>query len=90
MSLLYISVFEIDGAKKWGLFYKDEKGKINELSEDFKQVVFDSESEAYLHLFSENLIIKNESHFATRFNPNNNVRLLIFFSSIPLHMPYIF
>ena len=45
MSTLYVLSVEENGEKKWGLFYDDEKGRQN-LTEDFKPLFFDSESEA--------------------------------------------
>ena len=41
MSRLYVSEYEDNGMKKWGLFYDDERG-IQHLSEDFKKVSFDT------------------------------------------------
>ena len=45
MSLLYVSSFEENAKTRWGIFYVDSKG-IQHLSEDFKNVSFDTEDEA--------------------------------------------
>ena len=45
MSRLFISPFEDDGIRKWGLFYEDVKGT-QHLTEDFKPVAFDMEDQA--------------------------------------------
>lgn len=45
MTKLYISSY-IDGANnRWGLFYEDEKG-VQQLTEDFKPLVFETEDQA--------------------------------------------
>ena len=46
MSKVYILAIEDNGIKKWGLFYEDKKGNKQHLTEDFKQLVFDTEAEA--------------------------------------------
>lgn len=46
MSKVYISEFEDNGIKKWGLFYENQKGIKQHLTESFKQVTFDTEAEA--------------------------------------------
>ena len=52
MFKVYVSAFEGNGIKKWGLFYKDKKGNIQHLTEDFKQLVYDTEAEAKAKLDS--------------------------------------
>ena len=44
MFKVYVSAFEDNGIKKWGLFYKDKKGNIQHLTEDFKPLVSVGES----------------------------------------------
>ncbi len=46
MTKVHVSVFEDSGIKKWGLFYEDKKGNKQHLTEDFKQLVYDTEAEA--------------------------------------------
>lgn len=46
MFRIYVSGFEDNGLKKWGLFYEDKKGIKQHLSEDFRKIVFDTETEA--------------------------------------------
>ncbi len=52
MSNLYLACFNDNGIKKWSLFYDDIKGVKQALYEDFKQVAFDTESEAQAKLDS--------------------------------------
>ena len=52
MFKVYVSAFEGNGIKKWGLFYKDKKGNIQHLTEDFRQLVYDTEAEAKAKLDS--------------------------------------
>lgn len=42
---LYIAPFDENGHDRWGLFYDDSKGR-HALTEDFKQVSFETENEA--------------------------------------------
>ena len=46
MSAIYLMEFENNSIKHYGLFYDDEKGNRQPLYEDFKQVSFESETEA--------------------------------------------
>ena len=46
MFRVHVSPFEENGIKKWGLFYEDKKGNKQHLTEDFKQLVFDTEADA--------------------------------------------
>lgn len=46
MFRVYVSSFEDNGIKKWGLFYEDKKGNRKHLTENFKPLVFDTETEA--------------------------------------------
>ncbi len=45
MTKLYISSYKDGLNNRWGLFYEDEKG-IQQLTEDFKPVMFDTEDQA--------------------------------------------
>ena len=45
MTNLYISSYTDGSNKRWGLFYEDEKG-VQQLTEDFKPVAFDTEDQA--------------------------------------------
>ena len=45
MSKLYVESYDSEEGIKWGLFYEDAKGK-QHLTEDFKQLSFESEEEA--------------------------------------------
>jgi len=46
MSKVYMSELEDEGQKKYGLFYEDKRGIKQHLTEDFKEIVFDTEAEA--------------------------------------------
>lgn len=46
MSKVYALEIEDDGITKWGLFYEDQKGNTQHLTEDFKKLVFDTEADA--------------------------------------------
>ena len=50
MKDLYISEFEQNGEKRWGLFYGNDKGEDVALFEDFKQVFFETREEALAKL----------------------------------------
>ena len=45
MFKLYVSTFEDEGMLKWGLFYEDARG-IQQLTEDFKPISYDTEEAA--------------------------------------------
>ena len=46
MFKVYVSSFEDNGIKKWGLFYEDKKGNTQHLTENFKHLTFETEAEA--------------------------------------------
>lgn len=46
MFKVYVSACEDNGITKWGLFYEDKKDHKQHLTEDFKPLIFDTESEA--------------------------------------------
>ncbi|SCX09612.1 hypothetical protein SAMN02910339_01368 [Lachnospiraceae bacterium YSD2013] len=46
MSNIYISSFDEDSLRKWGLFYDDIRGNRQKLTENFKHLAFDTEQEA--------------------------------------------
>ena len=46
MSKVYALEIEDDGITKWGLFYEDQKGNTQHLTEGFKKLVFDTEADA--------------------------------------------
>lgn len=46
MFRVYVSEFMDKGIKKWGLFYEDKRGNRQHLTEDFKHLVFDTETDA--------------------------------------------
>lgn len=46
MSKVYMMSYEDDGKTRWGLFYDDAYGNSRHLTEDFKDVVFETEKEA--------------------------------------------
>ncbi len=46
MFKVYVSEFVDNGIKKWGLFYEDKRGNRQLLTEDFKHLVFDAETDA--------------------------------------------
>ena len=50
MSKIHIEKFEDNGITKWGLFYTDTRGKQQHLTEDFKPLVFETESAAQARL----------------------------------------
>lgn len=50
MSKLYISAFYDNGIKKYGLFYEDNKGITQHLTEDFKPLSYDTEDEVRIKL----------------------------------------
>ena len=46
MSKLKVSSFSDNGIQKWSLFYENTKGITQHLTEDFKQLAFDTEEQA--------------------------------------------
>ena len=46
MSKVFIAEFKENKKTNWGLFYADRQGVQHHLTEDFKPIVFDTESEA--------------------------------------------
>ena len=46
MFKVYVSEFVDNGIKRWGLFYEDKRGNKQHLTEDFKHLVFDTETDA--------------------------------------------
>lgn len=46
MTKVFVSEFEENGIKKWGLFYEDNRGTRQHLTESFKQITFETENEA--------------------------------------------
>ena len=46
MTKVHVSAFEDNGITKWGLFYEDNKGVKQHLTEDFKKIAFDTEAGA--------------------------------------------
>ena len=46
MTKVHVTEFEDNGIKKWGLFYGNKNGDKQHLTEDFKHIVFDTETEA--------------------------------------------
>ncbi len=50
MSKIHIEKIEDNGITKWGLFYTDTRGKLQHLTEDFKPLVFETESAAQARL----------------------------------------
>ena len=52
MNKVYVSEFKDNGIKKWGLFYEDKKGNKQHLTENFKQLTFDTEAEAKAKLYA--------------------------------------
>ena len=46
MSRIFVSAYQDNGGIKWGLFFEDLKGNKQHLTEDFKQIIYDSEKEA--------------------------------------------